>query len=246
MCCPPLTASHLPPCLSFPPFPHRPLTSTHSLHPSLPRLSPPQLHRFLASAALHSLPVTSHHLSSLLSPFPSPSPLLSFTVSSQVQPATHCQSPSTGPLNTPLHRFLASAACHSLPVTFHRAFDHTRDPMAALQVLISSGVTRLLTSGQRATAEEGVGLIRKLVEEAQGRIHIMAGGGVSPENAASIVTQSGVSHIHASARSLAPQTEKIHLNDLCPFRATSMPPEGCLMQTNPRKVSAILLAIQPK
>ncbi|CAI5988262.1 unnamed protein product [Closterium sp. NIES-64] len=153
----------------------------------------------------------------------------------------------SGDIDEPkLHRFLASAVRHSLPVTFHRAFDHTRDPMAALQVLISSGVTRLLTSGQRVTAEEGVGLIRKLVEEAQGRIQIMAGGGVNPENAASIVTQSGVSHIHASARSLAPQTEKIHLNDLCPFGATSMPPEGCLMQTNPRKVSAILLAIQPK
>ncbi|CAI7844629.1 unnamed protein product [Closterium sp. NIES-53] len=153
----------------------------------------------------------------------------------------------SGDIDEPkLHRFLASAAHHSLPVTFHRAFDHTRDPMGALQVLISNGATRLLTSGQQGTAEEGIGLIRSLVAEASGRIQIMAGGGVTPENAASIVTQSGVSHIHASARSLAPQTEKIHWNHLCPFRAISMPSEGCLMQTNPQKVSAILRAIQLK
>ncbi|CAI5467083.1 unnamed protein product [Closterium sp. Yama58-4] len=83
----------------------------------------------------------------------------------------------SGDIDKPkLHRFLECAARHSLPVTFHRAFDHTRDPMGALQVLISSGVTRLLTSGQRATAEEGVGLIGRLVEEARGRIQIMAGG----------------------------------------------------------------------
>ncbi|CAI5468837.1 unnamed protein product [Closterium sp. Yama58-4] len=64
----------------------------------------------------------------------------------------------------------------------------------------------------------------------------MAGGGVTPENAASIVAQSGVSHIHASARSFVPQTEKIHFNHLCPFRATSMPYEGCVMQTNAQKL----------
>ncbi len=40
--------------------------------------------------------------------------------------------------------------------TFHRAFDMVRDPVQALEVLISLGVDRLLTSGQRATAIEGL------------------------------------------------------------------------------------------
>ncbi|GJP58515.1 hypothetical protein CLOP_g373 [Closterium sp. NIES-67] len=142
-----------------------------------------------------------------------------------------------------LNRLVQCAAQHSLHVTFHRAFDHTKDPMAALRVLISSGgVKRILTSGQRATAEEGVGVIQQLVGESQGRIQIMAGGGVTPENAATIITRSGVAHIHASARSLGTQPEPIHSNPLCPFRATTLPPEGVVMQTDAEKVSAILIA----
>ena len=43
-----------------------------------------------------------------------------------------------------------------LSVTFHRAFDWTSDPLAALDVLIDLGVDRVLTSGQQATAEAGM------------------------------------------------------------------------------------------
>ena len=39
-------------------------------------------------------------------------------------------------------------AAEGTPVTFHRAFDHCRDPYRALDELASLGVTRILTSGQ--------------------------------------------------------------------------------------------------
>ena len=60
-------------------------------------------------------------------------------------------------------------------VTFHRAFDMTADPFQALEDLIDLGVDRILTSGQQATAWEGVGLIEALEKQAAGRVDYYAG-----------------------------------------------------------------------
>jgi len=87
-----------------------------------------------------------------------------------------------------------------LSVTFHRAFDMTRDPYQAMEDLIDLGVDRLLTSGQAASAAEGVELIRKLVETARGRITIMAGGGLNENNIRQFVAGSGVRELHFSGR----------------------------------------------
>ncbi len=82
---------------------------------------------------------------------------------------------------------------------FHRAFDVTPDPLAALETLIDLGVTRVLTSGQRPTAIEGADLLRALVEQAAGRIEILPGAGVRPENVAALIRRTGVTQVHASA-----------------------------------------------
>ena len=58
------------------------------------------------------------------------------------------------------------AAARPLRVTFHRAFDMTRDPRAALETLIELGVDRVLSSGQEASAPAGVRLLTELVEQA--------------------------------------------------------------------------------
>lgn len=89
-------------------------------------------------------------------------------------------------------------------VTFHRAFDLCRDAKAALETLIALGFDRILTSGQAATAEAGIPLLKELVEQAAGRITIMPGCGVNATNAAEIVRATGASEIHASARSSWP------------------------------------------
>ena len=82
---------------------------------------------------------------------------------------------------------------------FHRAFDVTPDPLAALETLVALGVTRVLTSGQQATALAGAGLIQKLVEQAAGRIEILPGAGVRAEHVAELVRHPGVTQVHASA-----------------------------------------------
>lgn len=83
-----------------------------------------------------------------------------------------------------------------LRVTFHRAFDMTRDPFEALETLIDLGVERVLTSGQEATAWEGADLIAELAARAGDRMIIMPGGGITERNAAKIVARAGVREIH--------------------------------------------------
>lgn len=92
------------------------------------------------------------------------------------------------------------AAANPLPVTFHRAFDQCRNPTEALTQIISLGCSRLLTSGQAATAEAGCTMLSSLVHQSDGKIIILAGSGVSPENAEYIMLNSGVTELHASAR----------------------------------------------
>lgn len=69
-----------------------------------------------------------------------------------------------------------------LSVTFHRAFDMTRDPYKALEDLIGLGVDRVLTSGQEATVPEGLDLLADLVKIAGDRIIVMPGCGISERN----------------------------------------------------------------
>ena len=87
-----------------------------------------------------------------------------------------------------------------LNVTFHRAFDMTRDAFEALDTLIELGVDRILTSGQEPTVLEGAELIASLREKAGERVIILPGGGVTERNLAKIVELTGVSEIHIGTR----------------------------------------------
>ena len=87
-----------------------------------------------------------------------------------------------------------------LSITFHRAFDVCSEPLVALEQIISLGCHRLLTSGQASTAEKGIPLIKKLVEQSAGRLIIMPGSGVNAENARRILSETGANEIHGSLR----------------------------------------------
>ena len=91
-------------------------------------------------------------------------------------------------------------AAGETPVTFHRAFDHTSDPLKALEDIIGLGCARILTSGCRPTALEGVSLLAQLVEAAGDRIIIMPGCGVKESNIAETARLSGAREFHFSAR----------------------------------------------
>src|SRR5260221_436366 len=53
-----------------------------------------------------------------------------------------------------------------VPAVFHRAFDLTPDPFAALETLVELGFRRIMTSGQEATAYDGIWKIASLIDEA--------------------------------------------------------------------------------
>lgn len=84
-------------------------------------------------------------------------------------------------------------------VTFHRAIDMSREPLAALDALIELGVDRVLTSGSAPSVLEGAPMIRQLIERAKGQITIMAGGDVTPSNIVRIIDETGISDIHFTA-----------------------------------------------
>ncbi len=89
-------------------------------------------------------------------------------------------------------------AAGSVPVTFHRAFDVCSRPFEALEQIIALGCSRLLTSGQASTAPDGTTMLRRLVEQADGRIIILAGCGITPQNVARLVEETGVKEVHGS------------------------------------------------
>ena len=92
-----------------------------------------------------------------------------------------------------------TALARPMRVTFHRAFDFTRDQDAALDTLISLRVDRVLTSGAAASAAEGAANLSRLVQRARSRIVIMAGGAITSANVAEVVRLTGVREVHVRA-----------------------------------------------
>ncbi|MFM7074129.1 MAG: copper homeostasis protein CutC [Planctomycetota bacterium] len=120
------------------------------------------------------------------------------------------------------------AAAGPLTTTFHRAFDMTRDPRAALDGLIELGVGRVLSSGQNSTAIAGAALLRSLVERSAGRIVVMPGAGVSAVNAVELLDSTGASELHASASEpieLAVPSESPELCEPSAKSSSLLPPE---------------------
>ena len=85
------------------------------------------------------------------------------------------------------------------PVTFHRAFDLTRDLHEALRVVVDLGCSRVLTSGGQPMVMDGLNMLRELTTMAEGKIRIAAGGGVNLQNAAVVAQVPGLD-LHGSFR----------------------------------------------
>ena len=91
-------------------------------------------------------------------------------------------------------------AAGPLDITFHRAFDMTRDLGEALETIHTLGVKRILTSGGKSEVPSGMAVISGLVKQSAGRVSVMPGGGVTAENLSEIMASTGVREIHLSAR----------------------------------------------
>jgi copper homeostasis protein len=93
---------------------------------------------------------------------------------------------------------------YPLGVSFHRAFDWSKDPFEALEDIIETGCERILTSGQRPLALDGAGLIKELIRQADNRIIIMPGSGLRAGNILELAEKTGAQEFHSSARIQVP------------------------------------------
>jgi copper homeostasis protein len=132
-------------------------------------------------------------------------------------------------------RMLVEAA-GPLGITFHRAFDAVRDPARALEEVIALGCERVLTSGGCRSALAGAENIAALVRQAAGRVRVMAGAGVRPENVAELLARSHADEVHASARSLCRSAMRWRNEQLADLQADRE-------ETDPAIVGALVAAL---
>lgn len=69
-----------------------------------------------------------------------------------------------------------------LEFTFHRAFDIVINPLKEIENLIGIGVNRVLTSGKKEKAIDGLVLLERLNKISNNRLIIMPGSGISNTN----------------------------------------------------------------
>lgn len=91
-----------------------------------------------------------------------------------------------------------------LPVTYHRAFDEARDLRQALEEVIKTGASRILTSGGAKTAAEGAAVLSEIVSAAENRIIIVPGAGNNAANISLVVQKTGARESHSGLSTALP------------------------------------------
>jgi copper homeostasis protein len=130
-------------------------------------------------------------------------------------------------------------AAGPLSVTFHRAFDMTRDPFVAMELLAQAGVSRILTSGLEESVPQGLSMIRRLVQRGEDGISIMPGGGIRAGNVQEILMETGAREVHFTA--LSPQSSPmVHQNTRPQMGSDRVPGEFERLVTDAQGVRRIV------
>lgn len=128
-----------------------------------------------------------------------------------------------------------------LSTTFHRAFDRCSEPEKAMEELIAQGFDRILTSGQQPTAEHGIPLLRKLHEQAHGRVALMAGCGVNEQNIRRIHEETGITEFHFSARE--PHRSQMTFSNPDVYMGARDADEDSILVTSPERVRNTIMQL---
>ena len=124
-------------------------------------------------------------------------------------------------------------AADGMETTLHRVIDVVPDPLVALDQAIELGFDRVLTSGAAPEAPEGAKMISDMVARTSGRLSVMPGCGLTPDNVAGIVARTGVSEVHAACSLKVPDAQTFSDFD---------PPSG-RMKTEESEVRAMVTAL---
>ena len=130
------------------------------------------------------------------------------------------------------------ALAKPMQVTFHRAIDMTPDYLQALEDIIETGCHRILTSGQKKTALEGMEAIEILVNQAKGRIEIMAGSGINAYNA-KLLLHTGVNALHLTGKS-SRDSEMVYRKEGIAMGGLSEVPEYEVVYSDFMKIRAVV------
>ena len=90
----------------------------------------------------------------------------------------------------------------SLPCTFHRAIDVSRDLLGSMEQIIACGFKRILSSGGKPTVGQGLDQLLRMQEKAGDRIIIMPGGGMAPTLIEEFLEKGNLKEFHASCKML--------------------------------------------
>ena len=149
---------------------------------------------------------------------------------------------AAGEIDVPRMRELAARA-RPMRITCHRAFDMAQEPRRALQTLVDLGIDRVLTSGQRRTATEGIGLLAELVALAGEQIAVMPGGGVCAHNVRHLIATTGARAVHCSARGRH-RSGMTYRNPECSMASAASPGEFEHGITDPEEVRRLAEALR--
>lgn len=100
------------------------------------------------------------------------------------------------------------ALASPMRVTFHRAFDETKDLAAALVDVVLTGAHRILTSGGPGNARNGASVLQSLIQQAGNRVTILPGGGLHAGNIAEVARATGTQELHTGLGSVIPYTSQ--------------------------------------
>ena len=131
---------------------------------------------------------------------------------------------------------ILTSLAYPMGVTFHRAFDRTENMFKALEDIIECGCERILTSGQKPTAYDGIDNIKALLQKAGDRIIIMPGSGVNSKNIIEIAQHTGATEFHSSARNF--------IDSKMQFSQSSMNEQLTSVNLNADEVCSIINALK--
>jgi len=127
-------------------------------------------------------------------------------------------------------------------IVFHRAFDVVSEPLVALEQLLDLGVTRVMTSGQEASAYNGAANIANYRQHAAGRIEILPAGGINRFTVADVLSRTGCDQVHASL-STTGKDISVGARPQVSFGGNLKPPENEFPMTDRAAVAGLRRAL---
>jgi copper homeostasis protein len=105
-----------------------------------------------------------------------------------------------------------------MSVTFHRAIDECVDIEKAFGEIIGLGFNKVLTSGGKQNALDGIETLKKCQEKYGEKITIIPGGGIRSNNIGLIAKETGCIQFHSAARTNS--SDIVDANEIKYLKAT--------------------------